>query len=70
MTGILKSLGHGTNQAALQIYSSVSLFFNYSELKNKYLVPGNVVSNYCASLESKSRLCNIQTKDKNEIKRS
>ncbi|OXU20320.1 hypothetical protein TSAR_012874, partial [Trichomalopsis sarcophagae] len=56
MTGILKSLGHGTNQAALQIYSSVSLFFNYSELKNKYLVPGNVVSNYCASLESKSRL--------------
>ena len=35
MNGILKSLIHGTKYAELQICSSVSYFFNYSELKKK-----------------------------------
>ena len=54
--GILKSLVHKTKYAEIQISSSVSMLFNYSELKRKYLIPVSPISNYCATLDSKSLL--------------
>ena len=56
MNGIIKSFVHGTRYSELQIYSSIMLLLNYSEIKKKYLVPESIVSHYCEILESKSRL--------------
>ena len=63
MNGVIKSLVHGTRYPVLQIYSSISLLFNYSEIKKKYLVPDSIVINFCAILDSKSRLCPPEEED-------
>lgn len=56
MNGLLKSLVHGTKYAEMQICSSISLFLNYHDLKEKYLHEQSTVYSYCLELESKSRL--------------
>ena len=54
--GVLKYFVHEIKYAELHICSSVSLFLNYYELKEKYLRPTSKFYEFCNKLESKSRL--------------
>ena len=52
LNGILKSLVHGTRYAELQICSSISLFFNYSLIKSKYISADSTITSLVNKLIS------------------
>lgn len=56
MNGVLKSFIHGTKYVDIQVCSSVSWFFNYSVLKERYLTRESEAYEFCKRLETKSRL--------------